>query len=182
VLAFTIESTTGALSPVPGSHFPMPGQTVLNSEPLGIVVESTGHFAYAALNATNQISAFSIVSGTGALTPVAGSPFPAGTTPLSVATAGNFLYANSADGTVWGYRIDSTTGALSPVAGSPFPFRAAGLISDPLGTFLYGSSSAGIAAFSINSTTGALTPLAGSPFPAGGAALLTIVKMPSQGG
>lgn len=184
VSAFTIDSTTGALSTVPGSPFTISGQTVSNSQPFGLVVDSTGRFIYAALSTTNQIAAFSIVSGTGAgaLTPVPGSPFPAGSTPLAVATAGNFLYANSADGTIWGYAIDSATGALNPVAGSPFPFHAALLTTDALGNFLYGSSSTGIAAFSIDSTTGALVPLAGSPFPAAGAVFLTIVKMPSQGG
>lgn len=182
IFAFTIDATTGALTAVPGSPFPIPGQTVLNSRPSGLLTDSTGRFVYAALTATNQIAAFSIASGTGVLTPVPGSPFAAGTSPLTLATTGKLLYANSADLTIWGYGIDSTTGALTPVAGSPFPFAAAGLVIGPAGKFLYGSRLVSIEVFSINSTNGTISPVAGSPFPAAGALQLAIVQVPGQGG
>ncbi len=94
IFGFTIGST-GALSVVAGSPFLIPGQTVSNSQPVGIV--NTGTFVYAGLSATNQIAAFSIVMGTGALTPVPGSPFPAGVNPnLLVIGRGGFLYALNA--------------------------------------------------------------------------------------
>lgn len=98
IFAFTTGST-GALTAVPDSPFTIPGQTVSNSLPLGIV--DNGSYVYAALTLTNQIAAFSIVSGTGALAPVPNSPFPAGAEPTAVVFAGNFLYAiNSSDGTI----------------------------------------------------------------------------------
>jgi hypothetical protein len=53
---------------VTGSPFPIPGQTVSDSLPAGIV--DTGTFVFVGLSGTNQIAAFAIVSGTGALTPV----------------------------------------------------------------------------------------------------------------
>jgi 6-phosphogluconolactonase len=181
VFAFTVDSTTGALTSVPGSPFLFAGQAVLNSRPIGIVIDSTGQFVYVALDATNQVAAFSILQGTGVLTPVPGSPFPAGNMPFLMATTGNFLYvSNAGDGTVSGYRIDSTSGVLSPLAGSPFALPAASLVADPSGKFLYGAGGAGIFAFTINAD-GSLTPVSGSPFPAAGPTVLTIVQMPSSG-
>jgi 6-phosphogluconolactonase (cycloisomerase 2 family) len=182
VSAFTIDPTTGTLTVVPGSPFLFAGQTVLNSRPFGIVVDSTGQFVYVALEATNQVAAFSIVSGTGALMPVPGSPFPAGNTPFLFATTGKFLYvSNALDGTISGYSIDSTSGVLTPLAGFPFSLPAASIVADPSGKFLYGASGAGIFAFAIN-PDGSLTPLSGSPFPASGARLLTVVQVPTSGG
>jgi 6-phosphogluconolactonase len=182
VSAFTIDSTTGALTLVPGSPFLFAGQTVLNSRPFGIVVDSTGQFVYVTLEATNQVAAFSIVSSTGALLPVPGSPFPAGNTPFLFATTGKFLYvSNALDGTVSGYSIDSTSGVLTALAGSPFALPAASIVADPSGRFLYGASGAGIFAFTINAD-GSLTPLSGSPFPASGARIITVVQLPTSGG
>jgi 6-phosphogluconolactonase len=181
VSAFTIDSATGTLTLVPGSPFLFAGQTVLNSRPFGIVVDSTGQFVYVTLQTTNQVAAFSIVSATGALASVPGSPFPAGNTPFLLATTGKFLYvSNALDGTLSGYSIDSTSGVLTPLAGFPLSLPAASFVADPSGKFLYGASGAGIFAFTIN-PDGSLTPLSGSPFPATGARVLTVVQLPTGG-
>src|SRR5262249_3099920 len=75
-----------------------------------------------------NVSAYTIDGTTGALTPVAGSPFPAGMGPISVTVdpTGQFAYvANRGSdfelSDVSAYTIDGTTGALTPVVGSPFP-------------------------------------------------------------
>jgi len=176
VAAFTIDPSTGALAAVPGSPFPAdPGGNV--TSPFGLVVDSTGNFVYAVLNTTNQVAAFSIISSSGALNPVPGSPFTAGSRPLSLATTRNLLYvANALDGTVSGYSIDPTTGVLSPLADSPFTIPAPTLTIDPSGRFLYAAGGAGIMVFTIDPTTGALTQISGSPFPAAGATVLTYVQ------
>src|SRR5580658_3853467 len=176
VFAFTTNST-GALIAVPDSPFTIPGQTVVDSLPIGIV--DTGSYVYVALSQANQIAAFSIVSGTGALTPVPNSPFSAGTAPTAVVVAGNFLYAiNSSDGTISGYSSKSTNGALTPLSSSPFSIAGVSLATDYFGQHLYVAGSTGIQAFSIDSTSGALTPVSGSPFPAFGPTLLTVVQIP----
>jgi DNA-binding beta-propeller fold protein YncE len=57
------------------------------------------------------------------LTPVAGSPFGAGTGPVGVAVdaKGKFVYeANAQSNNIYAYTIDASTGALTPLAGSPF--------------------------------------------------------------
>jgi 6-phosphogluconolactonase len=61
------------------------------------------------------------------LTPVAGSPFPAGSLSASVTVdpTGQFVYvANTNSSNVSAYVIDGITGALTPVPGSPFPAGA----------------------------------------------------------
>ena len=80
IWAFTIGSD-GGLTVVPGSPFAAP----VNSSPAGMFVggsESQG-ILYVALNAANQIAVFSI-SASGALTPLPGSPFPAGRGPEAI--------------------------------------------------------------------------------------------------
>ena len=79
-------------------------------------------FVYVANAGSNNVSAYRIAES-GALTPVAGSPFPAGSDPRSLAVDlfGLFVYvANAASNNVSAYSI-GPNGALTPVAGSPFP-------------------------------------------------------------
>ncbi|MFZ0815858.1 MAG: beta-propeller fold lactonase family protein [Candidatus Sulfotelmatobacter sp.] len=182
IFAFTTGST-GALTAVPDSPFTIPGQTVVDSLPVGIV--DTGAYVYSALSLANQIAGFSIANGTGALTSVPGSTFSAGPAPTKLVVAGNFLYVvNSSnggilsDGSISGYSIDSATGVLTPLSGSPFAIAAISLATDSFGEYLYVAGLTGIQGFSIDSTSGALTPLSGSPFPASGPILLTIVQIP----
>src|SRR6202047_2769106 len=79
-------------------------------------------FLYVTNYSSNNISAFSINTATGVLTPVVGSPFTAGTGPNPAAVAsGKFLYVgNSTSNSVSGYTIDQSSGALTSVPGSPF--------------------------------------------------------------
>jgi len=162
VLAFAIDSA-GALTPVPGSPFVIPGPTGVgfNPEPYGIL--DTGSFVYVALSGTNRVAAFSVDSETGALTDVPGSPFLAGNAPSFFAIAKNFLYVvNAADGTISGYRINPGSGALKPVPGSPFGSGGGTLAIDPSEKYLYLGTFKGIQGYNINSTTGALTLGSGS--------------------
>jgi 6-phosphogluconolactonase len=179
VLAFTIDST-GTPAAVPGSPFAIPGQTVPNSLPTAVL--DTGSYVYTALSLTNQIGAFSIVSATGALTPVPGSPFSTGATPNTLVFAGGFLYALNHElnqGTITGYSVNSNNGVLTPLSDSPFAIVGFSMATDFFGQYLYVAGPTGIEAFSIDSTSGALTPLAGSPFPgSSGATLLTVVQIP----
>ena len=120
ISAYTIDSTTGALSLVIGSPF------TAGYWPYLVAVDPSGKFVYAPNNHSNDISAYTIDSATGALSPVSGSPFAAGNAPfgLAVDPSGKFVYVtNLISDDIYGYTIDSTTGALSPVSGSPFAGR-----------------------------------------------------------
>jgi 6-phosphogluconolactonase len=174
IAAFTVDSTTGALSSVAGSPFAADPNNASNCQPGQIVVDPSGNYVYVPLYATNQVAAFSIVKPAGTLTPVPGSPFAAGEHPESIIAVNNLLYVgNFGDDTLSGYSIDASTGVLTPLAGSPFQVHGAQMVSDPLGRYLYITGAGGIQVFSIDPTTGALTPIAGSPFPHAGVTLMT---------
>jgi lactonase family protein with 7-bladed beta-propeller len=136
----------------------------------------TGKFVYVTNNNDNTVSAYSVGSN-GALAPVPGSPFAAGSGPISVAVdpTGKFVYVtnNNNDNTVSAYSVGSN-GALAPVPGSPFA-AGSGPVSvavDPTGKFAYVANEgsfgvfSNVSAYTIDSN-GALTSVPGSPFPAG---------------
>ncbi len=118
--------------------------TIGTADIINVVVNCTqaGRFAYVANETSNTISAFSIDAATGALTPVAGSPFAStGTTPVAVTVDpnGTYLYvANNGSNNVSVFSIDNATGALTS-AGDPIGAGAApfAVLVDPSNQFLY---------------------------------------------
>jgi hypothetical protein len=117
VSGFSIDATTGALTPIPGSPFRA------GDHPYRLTVAPSGRFLYAVNLNSNNVSAFTINATTGALTPVPGSPFAVGTSPYQLAVSPSELFAyvaNSASSNVSAFRIDPVTGALAPIQGSPF--------------------------------------------------------------
>ena len=165
VSGYTIDSTTGAPTPIAGSPFP----TDVASD--FVAVDPSGRFAYVANSGLSNasVSAFTIDATSGALTPIAGSPFSAGSgggvVSIAIDSNGKFAYVgNSASGSISAYTIDLTTGALTPITGSPFAGASGIAVIDPSGKFLYTLS----AVFSIDSTTGVLTAITSNPFPTAG--------------
>jgi len=179
VLAFTVDSVTGLLTAVAG------GPVAAVSNTWGITVDPTGNFLYAGSGggvSNRGISAYAINSLTGALTPIAGSPFAAGYGNYSITSTpnGQFIYVvNNSDSTISGYALNGTTGALTPLAGSPFAAAAGvyALTIHPSGAFLYAANTtantnvSSVTAYGIDPSTGALTSIAGSPFASGTGAL-----------
>ena len=85
------------------------------------MIDSAARFVYVVNEFGNSISAYRIDSS-GALTPISGSPFPAGRVPIQAALdpTARFLYvANRGSSDISAYSIGSN-GSLTPVAGSPF--------------------------------------------------------------
>jgi len=114
--------------------------------------------------------AYSIAGGTGALTPITGSPFVSPNTEvvsLISNPAGTFLFESGAnDQQVVVFGVDQTTGALTTVGSSPITGFAGQLSTDGLGKYLYVTAAnlgTQVTVFAIGST-GALTPVVGSPF------------------
>ena len=143
-------------------------------------------FVYVANYHDNNVSGYTINPSTGALTAFAGSPFPAGSGPISVAVdpSGMFAYvANDISDNVSEYSIDPGTGALTPIAGSPFPAGSLpeSVAVDPSGMFAYVANrvSSNVSGYTINPGTGALTSIAGSPFPAAGSLPISVAVDPS---
>lgn len=78
VTAFRVDTNTGSLTFV--------GNTNTGVSPFGLTVDSSGKFLYVTNQSDGNVSAYSINSNSGALSPVAGSPFGAGGSPVSVVT------------------------------------------------------------------------------------------------
>jgi 6-phosphogluconolactonase (cycloisomerase 2 family) len=166
IYAYTIDQSTGALTAVTGSPFST-GFKTSNPDP-DIEVDPTSHYLYIASSGTH-VAGFAIDQTTGALTPLAGSPYTAGTGANGIPVIspnGQFLYVvdQSSAGSVSGYAIDPATGVLTAIPGSPFSSQGADpdwISFTPDGKYAYVADNgmAYVAAFSVDSTTGALTPL-----------------------
>jgi hypothetical protein len=117
VSGYTINATSGALTPISGSPFSA------GLAPISVAVDPSGRFAYVASNYDFDVSGYTINATSGALTGIPGSPFPAGLNPYSEAVdpSGKFVYVvNAISKNLSGYTIDSASGALKPIPGSPF--------------------------------------------------------------
>jgi 6-phosphogluconolactonase (cycloisomerase 2 family) len=134
--AFTVSSAGQTLQETTGSPYPVP------FNPQSLTMGPSGNFLYvvnenhayqtnyAASQYTGDVSAFAINPGTGALVQVPGSPFAAGTNPVSVVVdpTGSFVYTTSTMYTsgysgfaqVEGFSIDPSSGSLTPLPGIPW--------------------------------------------------------------
>jgi 6-phosphogluconolactonase (cycloisomerase 2 family) len=148
-------------------------QVPTGNNPIAVTVDPLGRFVYVSDSSDGRVAGWTIGAG-GALTAIAGSPFPivgtAGTTGgIAIDPSGHFLYVtDSHNNDVVAYTINQTTGVLTAfTTGSPF--AAAGgatpVSIDPSGHFLYvGNTFAdSISMYTVNTTTGQLVPLASSP-------------------
>jgi 6-phosphogluconolactonase (cycloisomerase 2 family) len=179
VSAFSINSATGVLTPVPGSPFSITGQgnTIIQT-----VISPTGRFIYfldqgVGGGGPRRIFAY-VIQANGALAAIAGSPFTAleATHRLEIDPLGRYLYgatSSFASSAVTTYRVDPGTGALSPV-GTPAngTFGLARSVVHPGGQFLYvardsqgapGQPPPAVDAYTIDTGTGQLTLLGSVP-------------------
>ncbi len=172
---FTVNATTGALTWVYNEP--------TGSGPSAVTVDTTGKFVYVTNAVNANVSAYSVtttaMSGANPepLTPVAGQPFTAGGTPVSVVVepTDHYLYvANSGDNTISAFSIDSGSGALTQITGSPFAIAGGSaapnqIAVDASGQYLYvvseqyNGSQGGVTQFSIDTATGALTQVTPTP-------------------
>jgi 6-phosphogluconolactonase (cycloisomerase 2 family) len=180
VSGFTVNHTTGVLTPVGTAVLPTPvcpAPATCNFNPAGVAVDSSGQFLFV-LNQGSvtpavapTISVFSIDSSRGLLTQVAGSPFaaPASAQFVVASPTAEFIYVSTSTGTISGFSVNSS-GVPAAVAGLPLAAGAniRGMAIDAKGQFLYAADSGNnnVASFSIQSA-GTLSPVAGSPFAAG---------------
>lgn len=183
---FQIDSTTGALTLMPGGFSSIGGTQV--------VIDPRGQFLYVADWYTGLfdssgdqlagISGFKIDASSGNLEPLTNSPF---TVPASVTQPeqivmdpkGQFVYApfysSLATGNIAGFTRNPTTGELTAMAGSPFAsepteshsMETGWLSMHPSGKFLYAFNytDGSVSAFLIDPSSGALSQIEGSPFP-----------------
>ncbi len=164
----------GVLTPVPGSPYLSPAGT---SIPVGVKVDPSGRFVYVAYGSGHVISGYQVDGTTGALTPIAGSPFAVAATGgsymLGMDPTGTYLYCSGSAGGIAGFPIDPFTGAILARVNSPSLAigSAGGVALDPLGQLVYlaNSSAQGVNAFNLNFANGDLTDAATPSFSTGGA-------------
>ena len=185
ISAYTVNSD-GTLTAASGAQ-------ATGTTPVGMAVDSGGHFLFVAnqgqqsVAASGSISVFSVQGTT--LTAVPGSPFPTaaplapfGTGPSAVAVTpdAKFLYvANQFDNTVTEFSVDAS-GVLTRLVAIPVGTAPSALTITPDGGFLYvgNSGSSNVSAFAVcnqvlsscsnpTSPDGSLTPVINSPFSVG---------------
>lgn len=156
-------ASIGSFSGIAGSTFGL------------MAIDPKGQFLYAPDSANNKVFSFNSAAS-GALSQVAGSPFPAGTQPTGVAvdSTSSFVYvSNTVSNDLSGYT--SANGILKQVAGSPYstfvpggalPSHPGFVTIDATNNFVLVSDvgAKAIAVFQINSADGTLTSAQNSPF------------------
>ncbi len=120
-----LAGTTAPLDLVAGYSFDSSGALtsistpyMVGEQPASVLVDPSGKFLFSADFGGNDISAFTIDSSTGALSPVSGSPFAASSNPLSLAinASSSLLFATSGTSTsIFAFTINSS-GQLTAVA------------------------------------------------------------------
>jgi 6-phosphogluconolactonase len=170
IVAYTINPTTGALTPTTGGII----GTGLNGTPEffnSMAFDPSGKFVYAAdggafpagsFGGSSSVSMYTINSTTGALTSI--GTIAAGTGPDFVALdpAGKFTYVtNFGSNDVSMYTINATTGALESIGTIAAGTEPVSVVVDPAGNFAYvaNSGSNDVSMYTINATTGALTSI-----------------------
>ncbi len=162
---YLVDQNTGALTKTTSTS---------NAPPVGSfsVASADGQFLFNAGN--GLVQAFSIVSPTGQLLAVPGTPLPtAGSAgPIATSSDGKFLYvANQNEGTVTVFAIGAG-GALSAVSGSPFAIDpgAQSIALTPDGKFLYvaaftptiNGANQTVKGYAVNPVAGSFAPVTGA--------------------
>jgi len=164
VSVFSIDSSSGALTEVSGSPFPV-GLSPLDMklDPAGAVLYITG--------SPNILASYTLNAGALTLADRSSPGNAPGNGPNSIAISptGTFLYtANNIDSTISIFTIDSsgmfteTPNLFAEATG----YNPLALLVHPTGNYLFVANAgpSNIAVYAIDSTTGALTVITDSPF------------------
>jgi len=164
VSAFALDAQ-GALSALPAQGAP---SNAGDGAGLSLLITPDGRYLFKSGYGTGEVAGWRLDGPSGALAPLAGSPW---TTPgkagWMAAISGKFLYASDAAG-VAGFAIGED-GTLTALAGSPFtvanPSWPFGLAAEPSGRFVYltDQGAALVHGFTVG-MGGALAEIAGSPW------------------
>jgi 6-phosphogluconolactonase len=182
ILGFAQNTSTGALTPVPGTSITtVAGKTVATGYAAGVIPsamteEQTSRFVYVTDQAANQLIGYT-VQANGSLVPMVNGPFQTGLFPVAITVdpTGKLLYVvNFNADTLQGYAIDSITGTPSPAVGAFATALGTGptcvAIDPALGTFLYTSNSGDstVTGERLSPNTGGLSTVQTSPFTGSG--------------
>jgi uncharacterized repeat protein (TIGR01451 family) len=182
-------SSTGELSPVPGSPFATGGVGSTNTC-FGmdrITISAADNLLFVSNSGDQTISVFQIDPASGSLTAAAGSPMPSGLTldgcqgiSLAATPDGKFLMASS-NGVIQTYAIGAD-GSLAPAAtAANCCSPTVGMKISAHGQLLAVANETSVSVYAINAD-GSLAPVApGSPFPRTGNGLLSGLEFSCAG-
>jgi 6-phosphogluconolactonase (cycloisomerase 2 family) len=100
------------------------------TNPYGVALDPAGHFAYVVNSSSLSVSGYALDAGSGALSELPGSPYPAPTpapAALAIEPTGRFLYVGARDA-ILVYAI-AKNGALTPAAAGASSGAGAGVLS-----------------------------------------------------
>ena len=166
---FRLDSTTGALTPLPG--FPVATGALGSTGSFSEQVAYRSGLLFVVNQLSASLSVFVVNTGTGALTAAPFSPIAlSGDLACVVAAPTSNVVAVGSNAGMHSLVITPTTATVA--AGSPFDTTGASPFSCAVsrdGNFVYTGGNVGttLVGFSVNPSTGVLTPLAGSPFSTG---------------
>jgi 6-phosphogluconolactonase len=137
-LGFSIDATTGALTPVPGASF------ALSDVSGTFTFHPSGNFLFMANSNGESIDTYSVSRATGALTPTSTIATCLNPTPLRFSPDGTFAYSTCGENslhvpgtpTVESYSVGAN-GALTHLSSQPVLELASDITVDPSGSFLY---------------------------------------------
>jgi hypothetical protein len=125
---FSIDATTGTLSPVPNPVLPLSGSgETIAADPNGAVLF---------VGVPTGISTFTVNANDGSLTPI--GTMTTGITPSQIVTDGLGKYVYALTGSTLTAFAYTSSGVLTPVTGSPFPISMAQIAGEASGKFLFG--------------------------------------------
>ncbi len=172
VLAFSLNATSGALTPTSPASF------AAGVAPYSVVSGPTAKYVYVTDSAANQLITYNITS-TGTLTPMIDSPYITGAFPKAVTIDPRGLYLYLTDyntSTVSPYALNVTTGAPSTIpltssnnTDSVGTYPTAICIEPALGQYLFTANylDNSVSALQLNANTGVLTAVENTPFNTG---------------
>jgi 6-phosphogluconolactonase (cycloisomerase 2 family) len=156
IYGFSIDQTSGALTPLFGSPFNLPM--------IALQADSTGQFLLGVTGnqGDNNVYVIPIGTGTGMLGLATFFPTVQSPSSLALSSTGKFLFTFAVDAVgrplpIEGFTFDVTTGNVAEMTNSPFTSLAASVTGqfDQNGTVLLGVTVTNFNAYLINQSTGA---------------------------
>jgi 6-phosphogluconolactonase (cycloisomerase 2 family) len=180
ILSFAQNTTTGALTPLPGTTITtVNGKTVgtgttAGTIPTAIAEDPTARFVYVTDRSSNQLYGY-VVAASGALSAMVNGPFNTGLFPVAITIdpRGKYIYtANFGASTVGSYAIDQASGNPSGVVGTGNSTVGTGptcvTVEPALGIYLYTSNrlDGSISGAQLDPHNGGLVAIQNTPFQA----------------
>jgi len=180
VLAFTEDTSSGALTPVTGTTA-LAGYAA-GVQPSAIAEDPTGRFVYVTDKAANQLIGYTVLAG-GTLLPMVNGPFATGLYPVAllVDPRGEYIYVSNYNAkTISAYALNVSNGTPSGVAGTSVTTGTGptAIALDPaLGIYLYTANfqEASVSGLQLNPSTGALTGIQNTPYPSAGSPTSVVI-------